>query len=338
MAAVVTVRDRWCQVAAYVVAGLALLGVLVFHLLVPLLAGLVIYELVHLFTPFAQRYLSTRRGKVIVVALFAILMIVAVVSATLGLIGYFRTSGNLGGLLQRMSNVLERVRADLPPEIVDNLPATVVDLQAWIVRWLRAHMNDMQSFGSRTAVLLAQTLIALVSGASLSLQEVIAHRKPGPLGFHLLERLQRFLRAFHHIASSQVRISLLNTAFTALYLLVLLPLFGTQLPFTKTMIAITFLVGLLPVIGNLISNSIIVLISLGQSSTIAFASLAFLVAIHKLEYFLDARIVGGSIDAKVWELLLAMVVMEACFGVPGLVAAPIYYAYLKSELLDAKLV
>ena len=338
-AVVASPRDRWCQVAAYVLAGFALFGVLHFHLLVPLLAGLLIYELVHLFTPFAQRYLSTRRGKVIVVAMFAILMIVAVVSATLGLIGYFRSSsGNLGGLLQRMSNVIERVRADLPQEIVDYLPATVVDLQAWIVRWLRAHMNDMQSFGSRTAVLLAQTLIALVIGASLSLQEVVDHRKPGPLGFHLLERLQRFLRAFHHIASSQVRISLLNTAFTALYLLVLLPAFGTQLPFTKTMIAITFVVGLLPVIGNLISNSIIVLISLGQSSTIAFASLAFLVAIHKLEYFLDARIVGGSIDARVWELLLAMLVMEACFGVAGLVAAPIYYAYLKSELLDAKLV
>jgi hypothetical protein len=31
-------------------------------------------------------------------------------------------------------------------------------------------------------------------------------------------------------------------------------------------------------------------------------------------------------------------VMEALFGIPGLVAAPIYYAYLKSELLDAKLI
>jgi hypothetical protein len=27
-----------------------------------------------------------------------------------------------------------------------------------------------------------------------------------------------------------------------------------------------------------------------------------------------------------------MLVMEAAFGVPGLVAAPVYYAYLKDEL------
>jgi predicted PurR-regulated permease PerM len=62
------------------------------------------------------------------------------------------------------------------------------------------------------------------------------------------------------------------------------------------------------------------------------ASFAFLVVIHKLEYFLNAKIVGARIKASSWELLLAMLVMEAVFGIPGLVAAPIYYAYLKDEL------
>ncbi len=31
-------------------------------------------------------------------------------------------------------------------------------------------------------------------------------------------------------------------------------------------------------------------------------------------------------------MLLAMLVMEAAFGIPGVIAAPIFYAYLKSEL------
>jgi predicted PurR-regulated permease PerM len=62
--------------------------------------------------------------------------------------------------------------------------------------------------------------------------------------------------------------------------------------------------------------------------------MVYLVFIHKLEYFLNARIVGGRIQARTWELLLAMLVMEAAFGLPGLVAAPVYYAYLKRELSD----
>ena len=71
---------------------------------------------------------------------------------------------------------------------------------------------------------------------------------------------------------------------------------------------------------------------------VAVAALTFLVLIHKLEYFLNARIVGGQIRARAWELLLAMLAMEAAFGIAGVVAAPIYYAYLKRELEAAKLI
>ncbi|MFO1435343.1 MAG: hypothetical protein U1F34_02830 [Gammaproteobacteria bacterium] len=48
------------------------------------------------------------------------------------------------------------------------------------------------------------------------------------------------------------------------------------------------------------------------------------------------RIIGGHI-CRAWELLTAMMVMEAAFGVAGLIAAPIYYAYVKDELRDKRL-
>jgi predicted PurR-regulated permease PerM len=104
------------------------------------------------------------------------------------------------------------------------------------------------------------------------------------------------------------------------------------------MLAVTFVVGLLPVVGNLLSNTVIVILSLSISLAVAIASLVFLVVIHKLEYFLNAHLVGTQVQAHAWELLLAMLVMEAAFGIPGLIAAPIYYAYLKSELVSRKLV
>ena len=117
-----------------------------------------------------------------------------------------------------------------------------------------------------------------------------------------------------------------------------LPALGVDLPLIKSLIITTFLVGLLPVVGNLISNTLIVVVSLSHSLQIAFGSLAFLVIIHKLEYFLNAKIVGSLISARAWELLIAMLAMEAAFGIGGLVAAPIYYAYIKNELRAAKLI
>ena len=76
------------------------------------------------------------------------------------------------------------------------------------------------------------------------------------------------------------------------------------------------------------------LISLRISFAVATASLGYLIVIHKLEYFLNARIVGSRISAKAWELLIAMLVFEAAFGVGGLIMAPLVYAYVKHELME----
>jgi predicted PurR-regulated permease PerM len=104
------------------------------------------------------------------------------------------------------------------------------------------------------------------------------------------------------------------------------------------LLALTFVAGLLPVVGNLLSNTIVVAVSAGSSLWLAGASLLFLVVIHKLEYFLNARIVGARVGASAWEMLLAMLVFESAFGLPGVVLAPILYAYAKRELADRGLV
>ena len=185
---------------------------------------------------------------------------------------------------------------------------------------------------------MAHILIAMIIGGMLALREVVGVEQYKPFAQALVKRFTLFGDAFRNIVFAQVRISAINTMFTGIYLALILPLMGVHLPFKKTMIAITFIVGLLPVVGNLISNAVIVVVSMSHSLGVAVSSLVFLVVIHKLEYFLNARIVGGQIRANAWELLIAMVLMEAAFGIAGVVAAPIYYAYIKSELRARALV
>ena len=71
---------------------------------------------------------------------------------------------------------------------------------------------------------------------------------------------------------------------------------------------------------------------------VAAYALLFLITIHKLEYFLNAKIIGTQINARSWELLGAMLLMESLFGIPGVIAAPVFYAYVKTELTGAGLV
>ena len=74
------------------------------------------------------------------------------------------------------------------------------------------------------------------------------------------------------------------------------------------------------------------------SLSVAAIALAYLVIIHKLEYFVNAKIIGTKINANAWEVLLAMLIFEAIFGLSGLIVAPIFYAYIKLECKDAGLI
>jgi predicted PurR-regulated permease PerM len=237
-----------------------------------------------------------------------------------------------------MTEILDQARTMLPPWLSDYLPESLDDMRAAITAWLHEHAAELRLAGAETGRALAHIVIGLIIGAMMSLREVRDAESDKPFAHALSERAGRVGDAFRRVVFAQVRISLINTTFTAVYLLLVLPLAGVHLPFAKTMVAVTFVTGLLPVVGNLISNTVIVIVSLSHGFSTAVGSLVFLMVVHKLEYFLNARIVGQEIKASAWELLCAMLVMETAFGLPGLVAAPIFYAYLKSELLDARLI
>jgi predicted PurR-regulated permease PerM len=178
----------------------------------------------------------------------------------------------------------------------------------------------------------------MIVGALVSMQKAQTASERRPLGEEIVRHAGRLATAFQRVVFAQFWISVINTLFTWLYLEVVLRLFGIDLPLVKTLVALTFVLGLLPIAGNLISNAAIVVVCLSQGMPVAAGSLVFLVAIHKLEYFLNARIIGSHINARAWELLIAMLVMEAAFGLPGLIAAPIFYAYFKEELRQKGLV
>ena len=322
-----------------ILTGIALFLVLWLHLLSALLAGLLVYELVHLLAPRIEKRLTNRGSRLVALAALSVLTIVILILLTFAIVAFFRSdTGNLQMLLDKVQHILTDARTKLPAWIVDNLPGNTDDLRAFAADWLDEHSKELQHVGKEVMHFFVRGLVGMVIGALISVHEGPAISQMRPLAATLTARVSRFADAFRHIVFAQVRISALNTVFTGIFLVAILPAFGVHLPLTKTLIAITFLAGLLPVIGNLISNTLIFVVSLSISLYVAIAALVFLVVIHKLEYFLNARIVGTRIHAHAWELLLAMILLEVAFGVAGLIAAPIYYAYLKNELSDAGLI
>lgn len=323
-------------IASWVIAATVLVLVLKLHLLPALFSGLAVYELVHLLSPKLHGYASTKnRARLWVLALIVTMIVMILAVFSLWSVSLFRFgAGSLPKMAQMMAEVIEGSRDILPAGLLQYLPANVNAMNVAAADLLRKNAVTLQTAGGVLLRSLAYMLIGMVVGALLSLREATTGRKRlrRPLATAIAERARRFTRSFRRVVFAQVRIAALNTFLTWLYLGVSLPLLGISIPYVKTLIVITFVVGLLPVIGNIISNTAIVIISLSVSFHVAAASLLFLIIIHKLEYFINARIIGVRINAQAWELLLAMLVMEAAFGVSGLVAAPVYYAYLKDEL------
>ncbi len=327
------------RLASYLLAALGLLMVLKLDLLAALLVGLLVYEIINTLTPQLQRMIAGERARWLAVALLAVVVIGLLVLLIVGIVLFFRSdAGNPTQLYKRMLTIVEQARAQLPLWVDQQLPASTDEVRRMLTDWLSRHTATLQLAGKETVRVLAQLLIGMVLGALVALHAARGEHNQAPLSLALSARCENLSSAFHDIVFAQIKISLINTVFSALFLLVALPLFGVHLPLAKTLVAITFVVGLLPVVGNLISNTLVVVVALSSSVWIAVVALIFLVAVHKLEYFLNARIVGSQIRARSWELLLAMLVMEAAFGLPGVVAAPIYYAYLKRELIATKLV
>jgi predicted PurR-regulated permease PerM len=145
------------------------------------------------------------------------------------------------------------------------------------------------------------------------------------------ERFGSFYRCFEIVIGAQLIISAINTALTATFV------YSFSLPYATVVLIMTFICGLLPIIGNVISNSIIIGIAFTISPQMAGYALVFLVTIHKLEYFLNSRIIGGRIDHPMWLTLLALIIGERLMGISGIILAPVILSFIKVEMKKIEL-
>jgi predicted PurR-regulated permease PerM len=318
---------------SYLLSVTAVFLVLRFHLLPAVFAGLAVYVL----TLKLARHLPKNMNRVahkVALAVVVICVIFCLTSAATAIWSFIGSSHGIAALLVTVVETLGSLRRTLPESVAEVLPTTIEGLRQQLVELMGDHVQKISLVGMESFKIFAHILLGMVVGGMAAVHHFGEHEKSPPLLHAIRMRLRTLTTAFDKVVFAQVKISALNTALTAAYLLIALPLLGIRLPMATFIVLLTFAVGMLPVVGNLVSNSVIVVISLGVSPGVGVASLLFLVLIHKAEYFMNARIVGHEVQATAWELLSAMLLLEAIFGVAGLVAAPVIYAWLKAEVKE----
>jgi predicted PurR-regulated permease PerM len=292
--------------------------------------------LVLLFAYFALRQLySFTRRKWLALALF----IIAVAALTAA--GVYFTRVALMALPDVADTSIPSANAwaqkrhvDLPFSDFDSLRQVVIGALGEEANYLR----NVANVAKATTTNVVFSMLGIVAAASLFFTGLDPYRSTHRLKNNLYSiccdqvsrRFRDFYRSFATVIGAQITISLINTALTAIFLM------AVGMRHATLLIVVTFLCGLVPIVGNLVSNTIIVFVALTVSLKLAISALVFLIVIHKLEYLLNSKIIGDRIRNPVWLTLIALILGERLMGIPGLILAPVVLNYVRVEMLTVE--
>ncbi|HEY2569078.1 MAG TPA: AI-2E family transporter [Candidatus Udaeobacter sp.] len=314
---------------SYVVLAVTIILAGLLHLGAPLL--------VVLFSYFALRqfYFLTKRK-------WAALILFGIVVAGIATAAVFLTRMAIHALPDMADTSIPSANAwaqkrqiELPFTDFESLRQVVIDALGQEANYLR----NVATFAKSMTAVLVFCVLGIVAAGSLFIKTGLdpyrgTHRVKNNLYSiccdEVSTRFRDFYRSFAIVIGAQLTISLINTGLTAIFLI------SAGMPHAALLIAVTFLCGLVPIVGNLISNTIIVFIALTVSLKLAIFALIFLILIHKLEYFLNSKIIGDRIRNPVWLTLIALIIGERLMGIPGLILAPVVLNYLRVEMLTVE--
>ena len=258
--------------------------------------------------------------------LWSLLAVLGVAAVVLGVVGWVSAG--------RLAKVVVETRDTLPQRI-----ATLRE-HPWFAA-LQQHLPDSEDLAqsaehyaadvARSAAAIGRALLSALIGLILAIvyfldQERIRafrdsldpRRFPGTIarwGEHLAESV-----------SLTVQVQLVVAACNAVLTLPVLLVIGV--PRIPALMLLIFVTGLIPVVGNLISGSVLVVLAYqvsGWVGVVLFVALTFV--LHKIEsYYLNPRLTARHVPLPGFVLILSLIAWEHLLGFAGLfVSFPFLY-------------
>jgi len=219
-----------------------------------------------------------------------------------------------------------------------NINLDIIDFKSksfdWMKQNVRQTFNILQTIGKNIFLFLLAIIINFViiqntikKRSKSSISDLQQNNLYSYFTNFTMEKINVFYNHFKMVMSAQLIISIINTILTIGILFVL------QIPYKSILIVFVFIFGLLPVIGNIISNILICSAALIWAGFWQFiAALTFLVVIHKLEYFLNSKIIGHFTSLPIYITLLALIIGELLFHISGMILAVPTVLFFRGEL------
>lgn len=308
---------------SYALMALMLLAILVFKMGHVVLAALFSFMFMELF------FRAVRR------------VVAAPAARWLAALGFIITAAILTVVFLRF---IKQTLLTLPDIVEVALPQVMALAQKYGLDLPFANFQDLREFANnkilvnalsitKASTLLTKEVFHMAIGVVAAVLYFVAGKPPKyePNLFDAVRketnaRIRKFVYSFEKVFGAQLIITGINTVLTAAFL------FFIALPHLAFLTTMTFIIGTIPIVGNIITNTVIVITALGISFNQALLALLFLVVIHKLEYFLNSKIMGSSVNLPMWQILIAVLIGNTIMGVPGIMLSPAILHYFKCEL------
>lgn len=326
-------QETWIIFISYLIIFICMGMIIPLGLFPCFFSGFLTYEIVVSLASYITNNIPIHYARKISVILIVIIIILITTISIINCTNFFIEDINTINISAEINRIVSDIKKRLPHSLPLFLPDTTEELKNQMFSWIESNIILIRNMGHTFIHGFITSLIGIIVGTLIACtQSNKPHTNNTYFIVQLLTRIHLLSQAFRNIVFAQIKISSINTLLTSMMIFIFFPLFEQSLPLKKTLIIITFILGLLPIIGNIVSNILITIAALSISFSMGTIMFIYLILIHKLEYFLNAEIIGNRINANPWELILSMLLLESIFGLTGLIAAPIYYAYLKAEL------
>ncbi len=226
----------------------------------------------------------------------------------------------------RVAKVVVETRETLPQRM-ESIKDNELFLQ------LKDHLPDGDQLAERashygeeiakSAAELGHFAIAFVIGLVLAIvfffdrEKVFAFRDLLP-HISIFSTLLRWAEHAAEAVSLMVQVQLLVAGVNALLTLPVLLLIGVH--HVPALMVLIFVAGLIPVVGNLISGGVLMLVAFqakGVPGVLIFVALTFV--LHKVEaYYLNPRLTSRHVKLPSFLLILSLIACEHLFGIVGL--------------------
>ena len=253
-------RPSNAEIAAWTLVGTLLIYVMFVRIVAAVIGGLALYLILdRLALSLSKRIpgMAARTTAVILVTLVGGGVVIGAAAFSISFLQHHVDT--LPAMMRQMADILRSTRLWLGGYGHQLIPDVMTDaetIKTGMVDWLKRHADALKIAGGTFSIGLLHVVMGMLLAIVVFFRHVTHHddEARGPLAMYLTEKVDRFAHVFSRIASAQIKVSLFNTFITALYLLTLL-LLGRTIPFMTTLIVITFIFGLIPIVGNIVSNA-----------------------------------------------------------------------------------